>query len=136
MGPSMYTLWLVFQFLGTPGSLVCCSFHGACNSTPPSSSFLSSTPPIRDPQVQNNSWLKAFSSVLVQGLTEPHRRQPYQTSIIEQLLASTIVFGFGDCIWDGSQDGAVTRWPFPQSLFHICLCFSSQGCFVSPYKKD
>jgi hypothetical protein len=27
-------------------------------------------------------------------------------------LASTIVFAFGDCIWDGSPGGAVFGWPF------------------------
>jgi hypothetical protein len=34
------------------------------------------------------------------------------------LLASTIVFEFGNCIMDGFQGGAVPRWPFLQSLLH------------------
>jgi hypothetical protein len=34
----------------------------------------------------------------------------------EHLLASIIVSGFGDCIWDGSPGGAVSGWPFLQSL--------------------
>jgi hypothetical protein len=25
---------------------------------------------------------------------------------------------FGDCLWDGSPSGAVSRWPFLQSLLH------------------
>jgi hypothetical protein len=28
-------------------------------------------------------------------------------------LASAIVSGFGDCIWDGSPCRAVSEWPFP-----------------------
>jgi hypothetical protein len=38
--------------------------------------------------------------------------------VSKHLLASTIVSGFGDCIWDGSLGGAVSGWSFLQSLLH------------------
>jgi hypothetical protein len=43
---------------------------------------------------------------------EPLRRQLYQAPDSKLLLASTIVFGFDVCIWDGSPSGAVFGWPF------------------------
>ena len=49
---------------------------------------------------------------------EPLRRQLYQAPVSKHLLASTIVSGFGNCIWDGSPGGAVSGWPFLQSLLH------------------
>jgi hypothetical protein len=55
---------------------------------------------------------------ICQALAEPLRRQLYQASVSKHLLASTIVSGFGDCIWDLSPDGAVSGWPFLQSLLH------------------
>ena len=70
---------------------------------------------------------------ICQALAEPLRRQLYQAPVSKHLLASTIVSGFGDCIWDGSPGGAVSGWPFLQSLLHtlspyfllrvICSCF-------------
>jgi hypothetical protein len=39
---------------------------------------------------------------ICQVLAEPLRRQLYQVPVSKHLLASTIVSGFGDCIWDGS----------------------------------
>jgi hypothetical protein len=33
------------------------------------------------------------------------------------LLASTIVSGFGGCLWDGSPGGAVSGWSFLRCLF-------------------
>ena len=55
---------------------------------------------------------------ICQALAEPLRRQLYQAPVSKHLLASTIVSGFGDCIWDGSPGGAVSGWPFLQSLLH------------------
>jgi hypothetical protein len=46
---------------------------------------------------------------ICQALAEPVRRQLYQTSVIKLLLASTIVSGFGGCIWDGFPGGAVSE---------------------------
>jgi hypothetical protein len=53
---------------------------------------------------------------ICQTLVEPLRRQLYQDPVSKHLLASTIVSGFGDCIWDGSPGGTVTGWPFLQFL--------------------
>ena len=49
-------------------------------------------------------------------LVEPLRRQLYQTTVIKQFLASAIVLGFGVYRWDGSLGGAISEWPFLQSL--------------------
>ena len=38
------------------------------------------------------------------------RRQLYQAPVSKILLASTIVSGFGDCLWDGSPGGAISGW--------------------------
>jgi hypothetical protein len=42
---------------------------------------------------------------ICQALAEPLRRQLYQAPVSKHLLASTILSGFGDCIWDGSPGG-------------------------------
>jgi hypothetical protein len=47
---------------------------------------------------------------ICQALAESLRRQLYQAPVSKHLLASTIVSGFDDCIWDGSPGGAVIRW--------------------------
>ena len=47
---------------------------------------------------------------------EPLRRQLYQAPVSKHLLASTIVSGFGNCIWAGFPDGTVTGWRFLQFL--------------------
>jgi hypothetical protein len=53
-----------------------------------------------------------------QALAEPLRTQLYQGPVSKLLLASTIVPGFGGCLWDGSPGGAVSGWPLLQSLLH------------------
>jgi hypothetical protein len=55
---------------------------------------------------------------ICQALVVSLRRQLYQAPVSKHLLASTIVSRFGDCIWDGSLGGAVSGWPFLQSLLH------------------
>jgi hypothetical protein len=63
-----------------------------------------------------------------QELAELLRRQLYQAPVTKLLLASTIVSGFGGCIWDGSPDAAVSGWSFLQSLLHtLCLLTPSMG---------
>jgi hypothetical protein len=37
---------------------------------------------------------------ICQALVKPLRRQLYQATVSKHLLASTIVSGFGDCIWE------------------------------------
>ena len=46
------------------------------------------------------------SICICQALAEPLRRQIYQAPVSKLLLASTIVCGFGDCLWDGFPGGA------------------------------
>jgi hypothetical protein len=43
---------------------------------------------------------------------------PYQAHVNKHSLASTIVSGFGGCIWHGSSDRPVSGWSFLQSLLH------------------
>jgi hypothetical protein len=58
---------------------------------------------------------------ICQALAELLRRQLHQAPVSMHLLASTIVSGFGDCIWEGSPSGAVSGWPFLQFLLHTLL---------------
>ena len=58
----------------------------------------------------SNSSIKVPSSVqwlaesiclcICQSLADPLRRQPYQAPVSKHFMASAIVSGFGDCIWD------------------------------------
>jgi hypothetical protein len=68
-------------------------------------------------------------------LAEPLRRKLYQAPVSWHFLASTIVSGFDNCIWDGSPGGAVSRWPFLQSLLHNLSLYLLPYC-VTPSKKD
>jgi hypothetical protein len=52
---------------------------------------------------------------ICQALVELLRVQLYQAPASKHLLASTIMSGFGDCIWDGSPSGEVSGWSFLQS---------------------
>jgi len=83
--------------------------------TPSVPSGLSLIPPLESPY--SVQWLAASILICIRKvLTEPLRRHPYQASISKHFLASVIVTGFGGCIWDGSSGGAVSGWPFLQSL--------------------
>jgi hypothetical protein len=42
---------------------------------------------------------------ICQALAEPLRRQLYQVPVSKLLLASTIVSGFGGCLWDVTPGG-------------------------------
>jgi hypothetical protein len=55
---------------------------------------------------------------ICQALAEPLRRKPNLAPLCKDLLASTEVSWFVYCIWDRSPGGAVSEWPFLQSLFH------------------
>jgi hypothetical protein len=46
---------------------------------------------------------------ICQPLAEPLSKQLYQAPVTKHLLASSIVSGFGDCIWDGSPRGSVSK---------------------------
>jgi hypothetical protein len=56
---------------------------------------------------------------ICQALDNPLRRHRYQSPVSKNFLASTIVFGFGNCIWDGSPGGTVIGWPFLKFLLYI-----------------
>ena len=49
-------------------------------------------------------------------LAELLRGQPYKSPISNCSMSSAIVPRFGVCSWDESLVGAVSRWPFLQSL--------------------
>jgi hypothetical protein len=85
--------------------------------TPSAPSVLSLNPPLGMPcSVQ---WLAAsIHPCICQALVEALRRQLYQAPVSKHFLASALVSGFGDCIWDGFPSGAVSGWPFLQSLLH------------------
>ena len=99
--------------------------------TPSVPSVLSLTP-----FAQSNDWLRASASVFVrlwQGLS-------WDSSIrllfSKHFLVSTIVSGFGDCIWDESPGGTVlvgVSFSLCSTLYlHICSC----KYFISLSKKD
>ena len=85
--------------------------------SPSAPSVLPLTLPLRSP----GSVVRLAVNICIcigQVLAEPLRGQLYQDPVSMHFLASTIVIGFGDCIWNGSPGGAVPGWPFLQSLFH------------------
>jgi hypothetical protein len=54
-------------------------------------------------------WLAAnISFCICKALAGLVRRQPYQDPFSMHFLASTIVSGFGNCIWDESPGGTVS----------------------------
>ena len=80
-------------------------------------------------------WLAAsIHFCICQALAEPLRKQPYQAPVSKHFLASAIVSGFGGCIWDESPVGAVSGWPFLQSLLHTLSPYFLLY-FVPPSKK-
>jgi hypothetical protein len=48
-------------------------------------------------------------------------RESYIRLLSHALLGIQSMSGFGDCLWDGSPGGAVSGWPFLQSLLHTLL---------------
>jgi hypothetical protein len=71
-------------------------------------------------------WLAVSLCICVgQDLAEPFRRQLYQAPVSKHFLASTIVSGFGVCMWDGAPGGTVSGWPFLLSpllsISNLCL---------------
>ena len=106
---------LVLVSSGGSGWLILLFFLWVVN--PFSSLSLVSSFFIRNPS--SVQWLAASIHLCIcQALAEPLRRQLYQIPVFKLLLASTIMPGFGDCIWDGSPGGAISGWPFLQSLLH------------------
>jgi hypothetical protein len=80
-------------------------------------SVLSLTPPLGSP-CSVGCLAASICLCIGQALSEPLRSQLYQAPVNMHFLASAIVSGFDGCIWDGSPCGAVSWWPFLQSLLH------------------
>ena len=70
---------------------------------------------------------------ICQALAEPFRRQLYQAPVSKHFLASTILCGFGDCIWDRSPGGEVSEWPSHSLCSTLCLHISSCEYFFSSF---
>jgi hypothetical protein len=86
-------------------------------------------------------WLLAVTIwiCISQVLAETLRRQPYQAPDSKHFLASAIVSGFDVCRWNGSLGGAVSGWPFLQTLFHFfffctCLSFGQEHFWVNNFE--
>jgi hypothetical protein len=120
VGPSMCTCWLCFSPWELWGVwLIDIVVLPMELQTPLAPSVLSLTPLLGTPcSVQ---WLAASICLCIcQALAELLRRQLYQASVSKHFLASSIVSGFGVCIWDGSPNGrgTISGWPFLRSLLH------------------
>jgi hypothetical protein len=96
-------------------------------------SVLSLAPPLGT--LCSVQWLnESIHLCICQVLAEPLRRQLYQAPVSKHLLASTIVSGFGNCIWNRSPGGAVSGWPFLQSLPHF-VSVSPPKCILFPLQR-
>ena len=93
---------------------------GLCTPSTPSVLFL--TPLLRT--LRSVQWVGASIRLCIcKTLAGPFRRQLYQASFSMHFLASKVVSGFGNCIWDESPGGAVSGWPFLQSLLHTLFWY-------------
>jgi hypothetical protein len=114
IGPFMCTLWLVFESLGDLGvwlvDIVLPIGHKPLQ-------FLALTLPLGTPC--SGQWLNASISLCIcPALAKSLRRQLYQAPVSKHFSVSAIVLRFGICISDGAPGGAVSGWPFLQSLLH------------------
>jgi hypothetical protein len=107
----------------------CCSLHGTANPLSSFSPFSNSS--TRDPWAQSSGWLWASTSVFVR-FWKRLSGQLYQASSSKYFRATTILSLFGGCIWDGSPGGAVSKWPFLQSLLHALSPYFLLWIFCSP----
>jgi hypothetical protein len=75
--------------------------------TPSTPSVLSLTPLLET--MCSVQWLAVSICLCIyKALARPLKRQPYQAAFSMQFLASTILSGFGNCIWDESPGGTVS----------------------------
>jgi hypothetical protein len=86
--------------------------------TPSAPWVLSLVPPLET--LCSGQWLaENIYFCICQALVEPPQETAISGFCQQDLLASTIVSRFGDCMWDGSPGGAVSGWwLFLQFLFH------------------
>jgi hypothetical protein len=131
--PCVHFSWLFspWDALGVMVGYYCCSSYGTVNPFSSLDPFPSSSigDPVLSPMLD---WEHPPQYLSGTG------RAPQETALWDscQQAASTIVSGFDDSIWDGSPGGAVSGWPFLQSLLHTLYLYSSHGYFVPPSKKD
>jgi hypothetical protein len=105
----------VIPFPGFPSKIPLCPPMGMQTLSAPW--ILSLAPPLGT--MCSLQWLaENIHLCICQALAEPLRSRLYQAPVSKHLLASTIVSGFGDCIWDGSLGGAVSGWSFLQYILH------------------
>jgi hypothetical protein len=99
--------------------------------TPSTPSVLSLTPLLGTPcSVQ---WLAVSIHLCIcKALAGPLRRQPYQAPLSMYFLASTIVSGLGNCIWDESLSETISEWPLLQSLLHTLSPYLLLWEYCSP----
>jgi hypothetical protein len=109
-----------WELLGGLVGSYCCYSYGAANTF---SSFSPSLIPLLE-TLCSFQWLAVIIHLCIcQILAEPLRRQLYQAPVSKHFLASTMVSGFGNCMWDGSPGGTVYGWPFLQSLLHTLFLY-------------
>ena len=115
----------MFQSLGALGDMVgwCCwSSCGVANTI----SYFSPSP--------NSSigvpMLSPIVGLEIPPLVEPLRRQSYQASIRKHFPASTIMPGFGGCIWDGSPGGSECPFPSVSAPHLVSICPSVNILFT------
>jgi hypothetical protein len=101
--------------------------------TPSAPSVPSLTLPLGTPS--SVQWLAASMHLCIcQALPEPLRRQLIRLLLSMYLLASTVVFGFGDNIWDGSPVGDfLVRWGHWRLQTFYCLLHLPPGSFGSHF---
>jgi hypothetical protein len=101
---AMCTPWLVVSFWELWGFWLVGIVLPIGLQTPLAPPVLSLTPLLVTPH--SVQWLPGSIRLCIcKALTRPFRRQPYQAPFSMQFLASTIVSGFGNSIWDESP-----RW--------------------------
>ena len=88
------------------------------------------------PTAQSNDWLPASASLFVSLYQSLSGDSYIRLPLAQHFLASTIVSGFGVYIWDGSPGGAVSGWPFHQSLISTLSPYFLPWIFYFSYKKD
>ena len=99
--------------------------------TPIASWVLSLDPPLGS--LCSVHWLAvSIHFCICQALAEPLRGQLYQTPVSKHLLASTIVSGFSNCMWDGLQVWQSLNGLSLSLCYTICLRISPHGHFDPP----
>ena len=135
MGPSLCTPWLVIWSLEALGYWLVCIVVPPMGLQNPLTPLVLSLVPLRT--LCSVKWLAdSIHLCICQTLVESLRRQLYQASVSKHLLASTIMSGFGDCIWDESQVGQSLDGHLFSLCSTVCLCNFYHGYFVPPSKKD